>query len=275
MFTYDYFNRMIVGSDGKCLRLSGNHNGASLTFSACDKNDDSQRFTYHDTTKELKSAGGYCLDNHSAYQFQNYGIVIMWTCHGGSNQKWLLGKDYETRLYQDSNMYAGGRMYRTPGAGRWSSMPTTIKNDPLTRVIIPRGFAFEYFQHSAFGGWQGIYGSHDFGINLYMGWRNDSVSSFKVRKLPDGKVRLCRHSDCSSYSYDCTWMQNYASMPWEIGNDQLSRVFIPRGYQFQYFQHTNFGGWSGTFGSCDYATNLNMGGHNDAVSSFKIKILDC
>jgi len=202
-------------------------------------------------------------------------VVHLWGCHGSSNQKWLLGKDYETKLFQDNNMNAGGKMYRTPGAGRWYSMPTAIKNDRLTRTIIPQGFAFQYYEHTSYRGWNNIFGSHDFPINLYMGGHNDSVSSFKVQKLPDGKVRLCKHSDCSSNYYDCTWVQNYASMPSAIGNDQLTRVLIPRGYQFQYFQHGSFGGWNRTFGSCASDINLSMGGHNDAVSSFKIKILDC
>jgi subtilisin family serine protease len=131
MFTYDYFNNMIVGSDGKCLRSSGNYNGASVTFSACSKDDSAQKFSYNRSTKQFTNNGGYCFDNHGAYQFQNNGVVHMWSCHSGTNQKWLLGKDYETRLYQDSNMYAGGKMYRTPGAGRWGSMPTAINNDRL------------------------------------------------------------------------------------------------------------------------------------------------
>lgn len=275
MFTYDYFNEMIVGSDGKCLRSSGSYNGASVAFSTCNKSDSAQKFTYNDSTKEFIN-GGYCFENHGSYQFQNNGVVHMWSCHGGTNQKWLLGKDYETRLYQDSAIYTGGKMYRTPGAGRWGSMPTAIKNDRLTQVIIPQGFAIEYYQNTEFGGWQGIFGSQDYGINLSMGGtRNDAVSSFKIRKLPDGKVRLCKHSDCSSQYYDADTVKNYSSMPSAIGNDQLTRVLIPRGYQFQYFQHGNFGGWSGTFGSCNSSTNLYMGGHNDSVSSFKIKILDC
>lgn len=274
-FTYESLNDMIVGSDGKCVRSSGSYNGASVTYTTCNKNDSAQKWTYNYSTKEFKNTGGYCLDNHGAYKFQNNGVIHMWSCHSGSNQKWLLGKDYETSLFQDSDMYAGGKMYRTPGAGKWYSMPTALKNDRLTRTIIPQGFAFEYYEDTNFGGWNNIVGSHDFPINLYMGGHNDAVSSFKVQKLPDGKVRLCKHSDCSSYNYDCNWVKHYASMPSEIGNDQLTRVLIPRGYQFQYFQHTSFGGWSGTFGSCASSVNLNMGGHNNAVSSFKIKILDC
>ena len=154
-------------------------------------------------------------------------------------------------------------------------MPTAINNDRLTRVMIPRGFAFEYFEHTSYGGWHGIFGSHDNWINLYMGSRNDRVSSFKVHKLPDGKVRLCKHYDCSSQYYNIDMVKKYSSMPSAIGNDQLSRVLIPRGYRFQYFEHGHFRGWSGTFGSCSRSTNLWMGGHNDAVSSFKVTVLTC
>lgn len=273
MFTYEYFNKMIVGSDGKCLRSGGNSNGASVTLVTCNKDDSTQHWTY--TSKQFKNGGGYCLDNHGAYQYQDNGLVHLWTCHGGTNQKWYLGKNAEARLYQHSDMYAGGQMYRTPGASMYSSMPTAIGNDRLTRVIIPTGFAFHYYQHSSYGGWNRIYGSHDFSVNLYMGGHNDAVSSFKVRKLPDGKVKLCKHSDCSSSYYWCDWVKHYSSMPSEIGNDQLTRVQIPRGYQFQYYQHSNYGGWTNTFGSCSSSINLNMGGHNDAVSSFKIHVMNC
>ena len=108
-----------------------------------------------------------------------------------------------------------------------------------------------------------------------IGYYNDAVSAFKTIKLPDGKVRLCKHSDCSSEYYDCDWVQYYSSMPSTIGNDELTRVLIPRGYQFQYFQYENFDGWSGTSGSCSSNIDLSMGGHNDAASSFIIKILEC
>merc|ERR1712127_872839 len=93
VFTYESFNDMIVGSDGKCVSSSGNYNGAAVTYATCNKNDVSQKWTYNSSTKEFKNSGGYCMDNHSAYQFQNNGIVHIWSCHGGSNQKWLLGKD--------------------------------------------------------------------------------------------------------------------------------------------------------------------------------------
>ena len=264
-FTHNYFNNMIVGSNGKCVRLSGSYNGASVTYTTCNVNDGAQKWTY--TSNQFKNAGGYCLNSHSS--------ITMWSCNGGSNQKWLLGKNYETRLFQDSDMYAGGKMYRTPGAGRWGSMPIAVKNDRLTRTIIPQGFVFEYYEHTNFGGWNNHFGLHDFSINLNLGGHNDSVSSFVVRKLPDGKVKLCKHSDCLSYYFDCTWVKNYSSMPSEIGNDQLTRVLIPCGYQFQYFEDSNFRGWSSTFGSCNNGINLSMGGHNDAVSSFKIKVLNC
>ncbi len=62
-------------------------------------------------------------------------------------------------------------------------------------------------------------------------------------------------------------------MPEDIGNDQLTEVYIPRGYSFEYFEHGNFGGWSAAFGLTSSDLILNMGGHNDAVSSFKVRLL--
>eukprot|EP00957_Ditylum_brightwellii_P058982 4472605-Ditylum_brightwellii.AAC.1 len=71
-------------------------------------------------------------------------------------------------------------------------------------------------------------------------------------------------------------VKNYPTMPNEIGiGNVLSRVLIPRGYQFQYFQYTNFGGMSSTYGNCFASSILHMGIFSAAVNSFKIKILDC
>eukprot|EP00957_Ditylum_brightwellii_P028104 2121741-Ditylum_brightwellii.AAC.1 len=202
MFTYDYFNNMIVGSDGKCLK--GSYIGAPVEYEFCNKYDNAQKFTYYYSTKQFVNGGGYCLENYELSQFQNNGVIRMRMCHGGPNQKWLLGKDYETRLFQESDIYAGGRMYRTPGAGMWSSMPTAIGDNRLTRAITTRGFAIEYFEDMDYGGWQGIFGSQDFPVNVYFGGlSNDAVSSFKVYQLPDGMIRFCMAipDDCSNY-YD-------------------------------------------------------------------------
>jgi hypothetical protein len=59
-------------------------------------------------------------------------------------------------------------------------------------------------------------------------------------------------------------------MPSEIGDNDLSFVYIPRGYTFEYFEHPSWLGWSRKFGSCDGDVSLNMIEHNNAVSSFKI-----
>jgi hypothetical protein len=81
---------------------------------------------------------------------------------------------------------------------------------------------------------------------------------------------LCKNSDCQNGH---VWVSpgRYGSMPWQIGNDALTRVYIPAGHTFTYYEHTNFQGWQATFGEPQTRINLYMGGHNDAVSSFIIR----
>ena len=82
------------------------------------------------------------------------------------------------------------------------------------------------------------------------------------------QVLLCRHGDCEGGSvYVGTgW---WSSMPWQVGNDQLSHAKIPRGYYFVSFEHGNWGGWRLWYGSERTAINLNfVGQYNDQVSSF-------
>jgi hypothetical protein len=62
----------------------------------------------------------------------------------------------------------------------------------------------------------------------------------------------------------------YMTVPWEIGEDQLTRAFIPVGYSFEYFEHGNLGGHSNTVGGGDRCIDLYMRGHEDWVSSFVI-----
>jgi hypothetical protein len=83
-------------------------------------------------------------------------------------------------------------------------------------------------------------------------------------------VLLCKNSDCKG-GHVYAGPGYYPSMPWQIGNDALTRVYIPARWSFQYFEHTNYGGWTRTFTDATYSINLDMGGHNDAVSSFIIR----
>jgi hypothetical protein len=57
----------------------------------------------------------------------------------------------------------------------------------------------------------------------------------------------------------------------QVPNDSLSFVYIPPGWTFQYFEHSNFGGVTRVFGGYDHSVNLSMDGHNDWVLSFKIR----
>jgi hypothetical protein len=82
-------------------------------------------------------------------------------------------------------------------------------------------------------------------------------------------VLLCRHYDCQGGSVH-VGEGRYMEMPWEIGDNELSRAFIPVGYSIEYYEHYNLGGWSNTVGGGDRCIDLYMRGHEDSVSSFVI-----
>lgn len=150
-------------------------------------------------------------------------------------------------------------------------MPPPIGNDALSFVYIPAGWTFQYFEHADFGGITRVFGGYDYITNLWMGGHNDFVSSFKIRKFPNSEqVMLCKDNPCGSGGRYYARAGNWASMPAEIGNDQLSFVYIPSGYVFWYFEHANYDGWNGQVSGPVY---LSMGGYNDAVSSFVIFLL--
>ena len=95
--------------------------------------------------------------------------------------------------------------------------------------------------------------------------------ALRGRQLQSSRyVLLCRHSNCRGGHYWASpgW---YSSMPWQIGNDALTRVYIPARHTFTYYEHSGFRGWRRTFGEPNRRVNLFMGGHNDAVSSFVIR----
>ena len=93
------------------------------------------------------------------------------------------------------------------------------------------------------------------------------------RKLQSSSTRyvlLCKNSDCRG-GHVYAGPGYYPTMPWQIGNDALTRVYIPARWSFQYFEHTYYSGWTETFFNANQAINLDMAGFNDAVSSFIIR----
>jgi len=262
MWTYDRVNSHLVTSTGLCLDYNLS---SGLSVNKCVRNTN-QKF-YYDSTQHTFKAHGKCLDAHNNYLYQNGGLVSMGGCHYKPDQQWYLGSDLHSKvnLCQHGTCNSGGQFWAS--FGDWHTMPSQIGNDELSRALVNKNVYFEYFQHTSFGGWHLMFGPW---VNLNMGGHNDAVSSFKIRLVPEGKVRLCRHSNCAGGDYYAS-VGDWKSMPSSVGNDQLTRVHIPRGLKFTYYQHGKFGGWSKTFGSCNNGINLKMGGHNDAVSSFRVR----
>jgi len=262
MWTYDKVNNFLVTSTGLCLDYNLR---SGLSVYPCVRNTN-QKFYYNSAQHTFK-AHGKCLDAHDSYLYQNGGFVFMGGCHYRPDQQWYIGSELHSKvnLCQHSTCNAGGQFWAS--FGDWRTMPSQIGNDELSRALVYKNVYFEYYQHTNFGGWHLMFGPW---VNLWMGGHNDAVSSFKIRLIPEGKVRLCRHSNCAGGDYYAS-VGDWRSMPSSVGNDQLTRVHIPRGLKFTYYQHGKFGGWSKTFGSCNNGINLKMGGHNDAVSSFRVR----
>lgn len=148
-----------------------------------------------------------------------------------------------------------------------------VGNDSLTRVKIPKGMSFECFEHTDYKGWSRSFGStlKDTEVDFTKHGLNDLVSSFKVRNIPIGHVTLCKDYSCDGGVYKAS-VGNWKTMPHEIGNDALSRVYVPKGFKLKIFEHSWFGGWSEVVGSADKNVDHNIKTRNDKVSSFIISV---
>ena len=63
-------------------------------------------------------------------------------------------------------------------------------------------------------------------------------------------------------------------MPWEIGNDSLTMIYLPQGFKIDLFEHNNFGGWTVgcTASTGNLFCSLANTPWNDQASSFKISL---
>jgi len=263
MWRYDQDNNHLVTFTGLCLNYSVS---SGLSVARCVINSD-QNFYYNEAQRAFE-ANGKCLDAHEDYLYQNGGLVFMFNCHYKPNQQWYLGSDPENqvRLCQQKHCDGGGQLWVS--FGDWRHMPSEIGNDKLSCAMIGRNVYLEYYKHSKFkealGLRAGYYG------NLGMSVNDNSVSSFKVRLLPEGKVRLCKHSNCVGGDYYAS-VGYYSKMPSSIGNDQLTKVRTPLGMKITVYQHTYFRGDAYNCGSCDKTIVCSMGKGNDEGSSFKVR----
>jgi len=178
-----------------------------------------------------------------------------------------------------------GKYYITPGAGFWYEMPTVLQNANVNELEIPKGYMVEYYSHPLFEGWDGQDGSHDELIRLdsnlwepYAG-TDRFISSFKVKKLPEGKVRLCMDSDCSSDFMDINRMKVAGRSDCVFGDypPTVQKIQVPRGYKFFYSKTpANVGcispGCSGRFGSCNESVEADFG---DWICSYEVRVLEC
>ena len=64
--------------------------GEKLVLANC-SNSKSQRWGYDRASRAFRNEEGYCADINGASR-QRGAAVIIWNCHGQSNQKWALGR---------------------------------------------------------------------------------------------------------------------------------------------------------------------------------------
>jgi len=270
MWYYDQDNNLLVTSTGLCLDYSK----SVISVARCVINSN-QKFHYNEE-KHAFELNGKCLDAHGTYLYQNGGLVHMDSCQYKPNQQWYLGSDpkNQVRLCQQKVCDSGGQLWVS--FGEWRHMPSEIGNDKLSRADIYENVYIEYYKHSKFKGALGLLkGGNGKAASYWLSANDNSVSSFKVRLVPDGKVRLCKHSNCVGGDYYAS-VGYYYKMPASIGNDQLTKVHIPRGLKITWYEDTYFRGWSETKGSCDkpiihYMHTSKYGTTNDEVSSFKVR----
>ena len=181
------------------------------------------------------------------------------------------------KLFQLCSDYPCGadtNNFYTTGAADWGYMPPQVGNDSLSFVYIPLGWTVQYFEHADFEGITRVFGSFDNAVSLWMGEHNDMASSVKLRRFPNSEQVILCQNDCDTGGIYDTRTGNWASMPAEIGNDQLSWVYLPEGYAITFYVHGNFGGDVGYGEATDGAIWLEMDDiYYNAVSSFIITLV--
>jgi hypothetical protein len=105
-FAYLSGDGLLVTASGMCLEASGTGNGAVVRAFGCDGKP-AQRWKIKTVKGKMpgfiggalpvrfvrfEHSSGKCLDVSKSQVKQNGGKVALWSCHGGSNQSWMMKK---------------------------------------------------------------------------------------------------------------------------------------------------------------------------------------
>lgn len=148
----------------------------------------------------------------------------------------------------------------------WDNPKAVLPNDSLSSLIVPAGYEVELYEHARYDGRKLTCTSDTRDLaDLQF---DKIVSSIKVKKLSPptffaeknytgAKVTLRpgRYSTATSFA--------------PLGNDALSSVQVPRGYEVVLYQNTDFGGGRRTF-DADVA-DLSKHDFDDATSSIEVR----
>ena len=183
----------------------------------------------------------------------------MWECHGGPNTQWYYNTNTQQLIsprgycldaappHQNGGLVYMWQCNRNNPNQRW-------QYDPTTKTLKNHGYCLDADSGTAYnnGGRVHLWSCHR-GTNQqwYMGTSSGPY-----------KATLCQNNDCQGGRYVASF-GNWNSMPGEIGNDELSRVFIGNNVAFWYYENNNYSGITRTVGP---DVDLNMGGHSDMVS---------
>ncbi|NEQ44992.1 MAG: hypothetical protein F6K00_16095 [Leptolyngbya sp. SIOISBB] len=91
---------------------------------------------------------------------------------------------------------------------------------------------------------------------------------------PEGQVSLYKHSNKRGDSLSVGEGDYDRGDLGDVGNDNVTSLFVPAGYKLTLYRDSNFSGDTQTFTGEIYVDNLRDYGFNDRVSSFKVEVID-
>ncbi|MEM6520025.1 MAG: hypothetical protein AAF722_11930, partial [Cyanobacteria bacterium P01_C01_bin.70] len=91
---------------------------------------------------------------------------------------------------------------------------------------------------------------------------------------PDGQVSLYKHSNKSGDSVSVGEGEYDKGDLGDVGNNNVTSLFVPAGYKLTLYRDSNFSGETQTFTGEIYVDDLGDYGFNDRVSSFKVEVID-
>jgi len=157
-----------------------------------------------------------------------------------------------TRPCEDRPVLGSSYFSQPSGDGTGSAPNPPEMRVPMVRI--KAGFFIEIFDRPNFKGSRRVLSSYggDRTLQLASFKFSGKVRSWRVRKLSDRQVKLCRGVKCSEGVVVRRRTGSYRELPDEI-KDSLTRITLPPRYRITIFDKTYFRGNSKTFTNSDYS----------------------